>query len=130
MGPHSNEAYTPTRTLEDGSHGLESFSIPAGKTEFRTTYRSMRSFHSTTAWSTSTGLLLVWHSAPSAFTVTWKPAGMCRRPRARSVVRMAGGNHQYGLNGDKYHIPVMTTCCTPLRCISPASWTCPVKLSY
>ncbi|KAG1718458.1 hypothetical protein EDB19DRAFT_1796788 [Suillus lakei] len=68
----------------------------------------MRSFHSTTAWSTCTGLLLVWPSTPSAFTTTWKPAGIHWRPRVTSVARMA----------------VMTTCCAPLRCVSPGSWGC------
>ncbi|KAG1781013.1 hypothetical protein EV702DRAFT_1076986 [Suillus placidus] len=66
----------------------------------------MCSCHSTTAWSTCTDLLLVWYSAPSALTTTWKPAGIRRRPRARSAARMA----------------VMTTCCTPPRCISLGSW--------
>lgn len=32
MGPNSNEACTLTRTLEYDLHGLEFFSIPAGKT--------------------------------------------------------------------------------------------------
>jgi hypothetical protein len=51
----------------------------------------MRSFHSTAAWSTCTGMLLVCHSAPSVVIVTWKPAGIRRRPRVRSVARMAYG---------------------------------------
>ncbi|KAG2153458.1 uncharacterized protein EDB93DRAFT_1135037, partial [Suillus bovinus] len=68
----------------------------------------MRSCHSTTAWFTSTDLLLVWYSAPSALTTAWKPAGIRRRPRVRSVARM----------------PVMMTCCTPPRRISPGSWVC------
>jgi hypothetical protein len=89
MGPNSKEAYTLTRTLEDGSHGLKSFSIIVRTTGLKTTYRRMRSCHSTTAWSMRTDSLLVWYSTPSALKTRWKPAGIRRRPRVRSTARIA-----------------------------------------
>ncbi|KAG2129207.1 uncharacterized protein EDB93DRAFT_1182760 [Suillus bovinus] len=65
----------------------------------------MCSCHSTTAWSTFTDLLLVSYSTSSALITAWKPAGIRRKPRVRSVARMT----------------VMIGC-TTLRCVSAGSW--------